>query len=76
MADASISNAVPHRLDGAKAAAILNRLVLWAAFLTLSAICVYPMIWLFLNAFKSISDRRLKGYLDSLPKAGEPIRTR
>ena len=29
-----------------------------------------------LNAFKSISDRRLKGYLDSLPKAGEPIRTR
>lgn len=56
MADASISNAVPHRLDGAKAAAILNRLVLWAAFLTLSAICVYPMIWLFLNAFKSTNE--------------------
>ena len=29
-----------------------------------------------LNALKSISDRRLKGYLDSLPKAGEPIRAR
>ena len=29
-----------------------------------------------LNALKSISDRRFQEYLDSLPKAGEPIRSR
>ena len=38
------------------ALALLNRVLLWAVFLTLAVICVYPMIWLFLNAFKTTND--------------------
>ena len=38
------------------ALAVLNRVILWAVFLTLAVICVYPMIWLFLNAFKTTND--------------------
>ena len=36
--------------------ALANRIVLWAVFLTLALVCVYPMIWLFLNAFKTTND--------------------
>ena len=38
------------------ALALLNRVLLWAVFLTLAVVCVYPMIWLFLNAFKTTND--------------------
>jgi raffinose/stachyose/melibiose transport system permease protein len=34
----------------------LNRVLLWGVFLTLSVICVYPLIWLFLNAFKTTNE--------------------
>ncbi len=30
------------------ALAVANRLLLWAVFLTLAVVCVYPLIWLFL----------------------------
>ena len=38
------------------ALAVANRILLWAVFLTLAVICVYPMVWLFLNAFKTTND--------------------
>lgn len=40
----------------APALAALNRLLLWAVFLTLAVVCIYPLIWLFLNAFKTTND--------------------
>ncbi|RLQ86998.1 carbohydrate ABC transporter permease [Notoacmeibacter ruber] len=43
-------------LRGIGAGAIANRILLWGAFLALSVVCVYPMIWLFLNAFKSTNE--------------------
>lgn len=57
MADATMTAPVsPPRQIGEMAGAVLNRIVLWAAFLILSVVCVYPMIWLFLNAFKSTNE--------------------
>lgn len=56
MADTALTS--DQSLPGSRfqAGEVLNRIVLWAVFLTLSVICVYPMIWLFLNAFKSTNE--------------------
>lgn len=57
MVDATITaNALPRERHIANAGAILNRIILWVAFLTLSVACIYPMIWLFLNGFKSTNE--------------------
>lgn len=57
MADATLMETVPQqRYHIATAGAIANRVMLWVAFLTLSIVCIYPMIWLFLNAFKSTNE--------------------
>ncbi len=34
----------------------IQRLFAWTAFLTLSVFCIYPLIWLFLNAFKTTNE--------------------
>lgn len=57
MVDATITATdLPRERHIANAGIILNRIVLWVAFLTLSVACIYPMIWLFLNGFKSTNE--------------------
>jgi raffinose/stachyose/melibiose transport system permease protein len=66
MADVALAE-VTARRTGPPILASLNRVLLWAAFLTLSAACVYPVVWLFLNAFKSTNEMFAATW--SLPEA-------
>jgi len=56
MTDTAYRPGNPNGMALAKAGSIANRTILWVSFLTLSVVCVYPMIWLFLNAFKSTNE--------------------
>lgn len=56
MADSALNAERPISTVHRQAGEVINQVILWAVFLTLSVICVYPMIWLFLNAFKSTNE--------------------